>query len=77
MSKIYKIPRFMRLYKELDVEESCFHSGFLYGFLMFFIASISFTRNLYYHLGLFFGYLLFDQIIYRIWLKIYKHRGRC
>lgn len=66
---IYKIPKFMRLYEKIDVEESCFHSGFLYGFMMFFIVSVFFTMNLYYHFGLLIGYLVFDQLIYRIWIK--------
>jgi len=67
---IYKYPKWMILYKKIDSGEGLFHSGFLYGFLMFFIVSNILTvSNIYTDIGLLLGYLIVDQIIYRIWIK--------
>jgi len=72
---IYKFPKWMRLYKKLDLAESCFHSGFLYGFIIFFIASnVLTTSTIYTDIGLLIGYLIVDQIIYRMWI-IKKKKG--
>jgi len=69
IDSIYKYPKWMNVYKQIDKGESLFHSGFLYGFLVFFIVSnVLQVSNIYTDLGLLFGYLIVDQIIYRIWI---------
>ena len=75
IKSIYKYPKLMNLYKKIDKGESLFHSGFLYGFLIFFLVSnVSTFSNIYTDLGLLIGYLIVDQIIYRLWII---KRRRC
>jgi len=51
------------IYKKLKTEQGYFHTGFLYGFICFAIASNIIQNN---DLGIVIGFLLGDQIIYRI-----------
>lgn len=72
---IYKYPKWMNIYKKIDNGESLFHSGFLYGFILFFIASNVLTNStIFTDIGLLLGYLIVDQIIYRMWIA---RRRRC
>jgi hypothetical protein len=69
IESIYKYPKWMNIYKKIDKGESLFHSGFLYGFIIFFIASnVLKTSTIYTDIGLLIGYLIVDQIIYRIFI---------
>ena len=69
IESIYKYPKWMNIYKRIDKGESLFHSGFLYGFIIFFIVSnVSTNSTLYTDTGLLLGYLVVDQIIYRMFI---------
>ena len=75
IDSIYKYPKWMNIYNKIDKGESLFHSGLLYGFLIFFLVSnVSTFSNIYTDLGLLIGYLIVDQIIYRLWII---KRRRC
>jgi hypothetical protein len=69
VNSIYKYPKWMNIYKKIDMGESLFHSGFLYGFIMFFIASNVLTNStIFTDISLLLGYLIVDQIMYRMWI---------
>jgi len=69
IDSIYKYPKWMNIYNKIDKGESLFHSGFLYGFIIFFIASNVLTiSTIYTDIGLLLGYLVVDQIIYRMFI---------
>ena len=59
----------MDIYKKINKGESLFHSGFLYGFILFFIASNILTNStIFTDIGILIGYLIVDQIIYRMFI---------
>jgi len=69
IESIYKYPKWMDIYKKINKGESLFHSGFLYGFILFFIASNILTYStIFTDIGLLIGYLIVDQIIYRMFI---------
>ena len=59
----------MNLYKKIEIKESYFHTGFLYGFLAFFVVGIALGNEFISNMWIVIGYIIFDQIIYRVWVK--------
>ena len=67
-----KYPTWMRLYMKIDLGESLFHSGFFYGVLAFaIINSLVIKGSLLTNLGFLIGYVITDQILYRLFNR--KH----
>ena len=72
--KILRKKGLMDLYNKLEIKESYYHSGFLYGLITALLLSNILRFNWVGDIIFMISYILSDQIIYRIWIKKNKKR---